>query len=51
MCPPVVPLAEERARRLERWYSLTVGRELKMVELKQKIRELEEKLEKEKREK
>jgi len=39
-------IVEKRARRLERFYSLTVGRELKMVELKEKIRELEEKLKK-----
>lgn len=31
---------------LEKFHKLTIGRELKMVELKEKIRELEEKLEK-----
>lgn len=40
-------VAEERTRRLEHFYNLTEGRELKMVELKEKIRELEEKLKKE----
>ncbi len=32
---------------LEKFYKLTVGRELKMAELKNKIKELEEKLQKE----
>ncbi len=41
-------IAEGRARKLEEWYQLTVGRELKMIELKKKIREIEEKLKKEK---
>lgn len=36
----------KRKEELERFYRLTVGRELKMAELKQKIRELEVKLEK-----
>lgn len=35
---------QERVNELERFHQLTVGRELKMVELKEKIRELEEKL-------
>ena len=35
---------EKRKADLERFYSLTVGRELKMAELKKKIKELEEKL-------
>ena len=34
----------KRVADLERFHELTVGRELKMVELKQKIRELDEKL-------
>ena len=33
--------------KFERLYNLTVGREIKMVELKKKIQELEEKLRKE----
>ena len=33
--------AEQKAKELERWYKLTVGRELKMAELKKKIREME----------
>lgn len=37
--------SEKRAAELERWYKLTVGRELKMVELKKKIKELEEEVE------
>lgn len=32
---------ERSNRELQKWYELTVGRELKMVELKEKIRELE----------
>jgi len=35
---------QERVNELERFHQLTVGRELKMIELKEKIRELEEKL-------
>lgn len=35
----------KRKEELESFYRLTVGRELKMVELKQKVKELEEKLE------
>lgn len=37
-------IAEKRAAELEKWYNLTVGRELKMVELKKKIKELENKI-------
>jgi C4-dicarboxylate-specific signal transduction histidine kinase len=36
-------LAEERATELEKWYKLTIGRELRMAELKDKIKEMEEK--------
>ena len=36
-------VAEERAEELERWYKLTVGREVRMAELKDQIKELEEK--------
>jgi hypothetical protein len=36
-------VAEERAQELEKWYNLTIGRELKMAELKKKIGELEDK--------
>lgn len=36
---------QERLFELEKWRKLTEGRELKMVELKKKIRELEEKIE------
>jgi len=35
---------QERVNELERFHQLTVGRELKMIELKEKIGELEEKL-------
>jgi hypothetical protein len=35
-------VAEERAQELEKWYNLTIGRELKMAELKKKIGEMEE---------
>jgi len=35
----------KRKEELERFYRLTVGRELKMAELKKRIKELEEKLE------
>ena len=35
--------AEERATELEKWYKLTIGRELRMAELKEKIGELESK--------
>jgi len=38
---------KNRKTELEKFYKLTVGRELKMVELKNKIRELEKKLKKE----
>ena len=34
---------EKRKAELERFYKLTVGRELRMIELKKKIKELEEK--------
>ncbi|MFA5746949.1 MAG: histidine kinase N-terminal 7TM domain-containing protein [Candidatus Paceibacterota bacterium] len=36
-------VAEERATELEKWYNLTIGRELRMAELKKKIGELEDK--------
>lgn len=36
-------VAEERARELEKWYNLTIGRELRMAELKEKIKEMENK--------
>jgi len=36
-------VAEERAAELEKWYKLTIGRELRMAELKKKIGEMEEK--------
>jgi hypothetical protein len=36
-------VAENRAQELEKWYNLTVGRELRMAELKSQIKELEEK--------
>jgi hypothetical protein len=36
-------VAEERASELEKWYNLTIGRELRMAELKKKIGEMEEK--------
>ncbi|MFA5742778.1 MAG: hypothetical protein WCX77_01830 [Candidatus Paceibacterota bacterium] len=36
-------VAEERAAELERWYKLTIGREVRMAELKEKISELESK--------
>ncbi|KPJ56584.1 hypothetical protein AMJ49_04525 [Parcubacteria bacterium DG_74_2] len=39
---------QERVDELERFYKLTVGRELRMVELKQEIKKLKERLEKEK---
>jgi len=39
-------IAEERAKELERWYNLTVGRELRMAELKKKIDEMEDKIKK-----
>jgi len=34
-------VAEDRAQELEKWYKLTIGRELKMAELKGKIKEME----------
>ncbi|MFA5742632.1 MAG: histidine kinase N-terminal 7TM domain-containing protein [Candidatus Paceibacterota bacterium] len=34
-------IAEERAQELEKWYKLTIGREVRMAELKEKIKELE----------
>ena len=37
---------EKRKEELEKFYKLTVGRELRMIELKKKIKELEEKMEK-----
>jgi MFS family permease len=36
-------VAEDRAAELEKWYNLTIGRELRMAELKEKIKEMEEK--------
>ncbi|MFA7715049.1 MAG: hypothetical protein WCX77_03015 [Candidatus Paceibacterota bacterium] len=36
-------VAEERAAELEKWYNLTIGRELRMVELKEKIKAMEQK--------
>jgi len=36
---------KNRKEELERFYRLTVGRELKIVELERKIQEMEEKLE------
>ncbi|MFA5746528.1 MAG: histidine kinase N-terminal 7TM domain-containing protein [Candidatus Paceibacterota bacterium] len=36
-------VAEERAAELEKWYNLTIGRELRMAELKGKIKEIEDK--------
>jgi len=36
-------VAEERAMELEKWYKLTIGRELRMAELKKQIGELEDK--------
>lgn len=36
-------VAEDRAQELEKWYKLTIGRELKMAELKGKIKEMEDK--------
>ena len=36
-------IAEERAAELEKWYKLTIGREVRMAELKEKIKEMEEK--------
>ena len=38
--------AEERAAELERWYKLTIGREVRMAELKDKIKEMENKIKK-----
>lgn len=35
-------VAEERAQELERWYKLTIGREVRMAELKEKIKKMEE---------
>jgi len=37
---------QERLEELEKFYQLAVGRELKMIELKKRIKELKEKLEK-----
>jgi hypothetical protein len=34
---------KERQAEVEKWYSLTIGRELRMVELKEKIKEMENK--------
>jgi hypothetical protein len=36
-------VAEERATELEKWYKLTIGRELRMAELKDKIKDMETK--------
>ena len=38
-------VAEDRAAELEKWYKLTIGREVRMAELKDKIKEMEEKIE------
>ncbi|MFA5742757.1 MAG: hypothetical protein WCX77_03010 [Candidatus Paceibacterota bacterium] len=35
-------VAEERAEELEKWYKLTIGREVRMAELKEKIKEMEQ---------
>ncbi|MCK5044176.1 cache and HAMP domain-containing protein [Candidatus Parcubacteria bacterium] len=35
---------QERIRELNKWYKLTVGRELKMIELKEELKKMEEKL-------
>ena len=40
---------QERVNELEKFHKLTIGRELKMAELKEKIKELEEKSEKDKK--
>jgi len=40
---------KERKDELERFYNLTVGRELEMLELKEKIKELKEKIQKDER--
>jgi hypothetical protein len=37
---------QQRQKELEKWYNLTIGRELRMAELKDKIKEIEEKKEK-----
>jgi len=34
---------QERQKELEKWYNLTIGRELRMAELKEKIKEIEKK--------
>jgi len=34
---------QERQAEVEKWYNLTIGRELRMAELKEKIKEIEEK--------
>jgi hypothetical protein len=34
---------KEKQQELEKWYNLTIGRELRMAELKEKIKEMEEK--------
>ncbi|MFA5746527.1 MAG: histidine kinase N-terminal 7TM domain-containing protein [Candidatus Paceibacterota bacterium] len=36
-------VSEDRAAELEKWYKLTIGRELRMAELKDKIKEMEDK--------
>ena len=36
-------VSEERATELEKWYKLTIGRELRMAELKDKIKDMETK--------
>jgi len=36
-------VAEDRAAELEKWYKLTIGREMRMAELKDKIKEMEDK--------
>jgi len=39
-------VAEDRAAELEKWYNATIGRELKMAELKKRVDEMEEQLKK-----
>ena len=34
---------KEKTEEMEKWYKLTVGREVRMAELKQKVKELEQK--------
>lgn len=39
-------VAEDRAQELKKWYELTIGRELRMAELKEQIKKMEEKTKK-----